>query len=84
METNYMTEEAALPRYRKKLSTVLAAAYVGLGKSTLDRSRVTGLIGNTPAPPHIKIGSRVLYDPDDLDAWLASNRRTSTSTPRQQ
>lgn len=78
-----MMEETALPRHRNKLSTLMAAAYVGLGKSTLDRSRVTGLIGNTPAPPHIKIGSRVLYDPEDLDAWLASNRRTSTSDTRQ-
>jgi hypothetical protein len=27
----------------------------------------------------IKLGRRVVYDPADLDAWLAAGRRRSTS-----
>ena len=41
---------------RKKLSTYEAAAYLGLGKSTLDKMRVTGI-----GPAFIKIGKRVVY-----------------------
>jgi excisionase family DNA binding protein len=59
---------------RKKLGTAGAADYLGLGKSTLDKARVHG-----GGPKFIKIGKRVLYDPDDLDAWLAQHKRTSTS-----
>jgi predicted DNA-binding transcriptional regulator AlpA len=59
---------------RKKLNTPQAAEYLGLGKSTLDKLRVTG-----GGPAYIKIGKRVVYDPADLDAWFAKHRRTSTS-----
>jgi len=34
-------------------------------------------------PPFIKIGKIVLYDVVDLDEWLASCRRRSTSDPVQ-
>ncbi len=51
----------------KKLDTVEAAEYLGLGKSTLDKLRVTG-----GGPAFIKIGKRVVYDPADLDAWICS------------
>lgn len=63
---------------RPKLNTEEAADYVGLGKSTLDKLRVFG-----GGPPYIKIGvgrGRVIYDPDDLDAWLVQNKRRSTSS----
>jgi predicted DNA-binding transcriptional regulator AlpA len=63
-----------LERYRKKLPTPEAAAYLGLGKSTLDKLRLTG-----GGPVFIKIGKRVVYDPADLDAWFAAHKRTSTS-----
>lgn len=59
---------------RPRLRTVAAAAYTGLAKSTLEKMRVRG-----DGCPFIRIGRAVLYDPDDLDAWLASNRRRSTS-----
>jgi hypothetical protein len=32
-------------------------------------------------PPFYKIGSRVLYDDADVDAWLAARRKTCTSDP---
>lgn len=59
---------------RPKLRTRDAAAYTGIAKSTLEKLRVTG-----GGCPYIRIGRVVLYDPDDLDRWLASHRRRSTS-----
>jgi excisionase family DNA binding protein len=71
------TEQSARPP-RKKLSTAEAAEYLGLGKSTLDKGR-TQKGASTGSIPYIKIGARVLYDPDDLDAYTARNKRRSTS-----
>jgi predicted DNA-binding transcriptional regulator AlpA len=59
---------------RKMLATKQAANYVGLGKSTLDKARLTG-----NGPCFIKIGRRVLYHPDDIDLWLNQHRQISTS-----
>lgn len=59
---------------RPKLRTAAAATYTGLAKSTLEKMRVRG-----DGCAFIRIGRAVLYDPDDLDAWLAANRRRSTS-----
>ncbi len=67
-----MTE--AIKNARKKLRTAEAAKYVGLGLSTIEKLRVFG-----GGPAYFKLGKSVVYDPDDLDAWMASNRRTSTS-----
>lgn len=51
-----------------------AAAHLGLSKSTLDKLRLTG-----GGPAFLKLGKVVVYDPADLDEWLASKRRHSTS-----
>jgi predicted DNA-binding transcriptional regulator AlpA len=59
---------------RKKLDTVEAADYLGLGKSTLDKLRLTG-----GGPAFYKVGARVVYEPADLDAWIAQHKRRSTS-----
>jgi predicted DNA-binding transcriptional regulator AlpA len=59
------------------LNTSEAAAYCRSAKSTFDKLRLTG-----GRPRYIKLGRRVVYDPADLDTWLASNRRTSTSEVR--
>jgi excisionase family DNA binding protein len=59
---------------RRKLRTAEAAEYVGIASSTLEKLRVTG-----GGATYIRIGRVVLYDPDDLDAWLAAHRRKSTS-----
>jgi len=62
------------PHHRRMLRTDDAAAYTGLSPSTLNKLRLTG-----GGPEYIKLGKSVVYDPADLDAWLASNRRSSTS-----
>jgi excisionase family DNA binding protein len=51
-----------------------AAELLRLSERTLERMRVTG-----DGPPFVKAGRRVLYRPDDIDAWIASRVRTSTS-----
>lgn len=54
--------------------TVEAARYLSLGKSTLAKHRCYGT-----GPIYQKIGRRVLYCAEDLDAWAAATRRSSTS-----
>ena len=59
----------------KRLTVAGAAEYVGLAVSTLNKLRMTNL-----GPRFLKISDRrVVYDSADLDAWLESRRRTSTS-----
>lgn len=41
---------------------------------TIQKERLLGT-----GPPFLKIGRLVRYDPDDLEAWLKSKRRRSTS-----
>lgn len=53
-----------------------AAAYLSLAPQTLAKMRWDG-----SSPPYFKIGRQVVYDPVDLDAWLAVRRRRSTSDP---
>ncbi|ANK89652.1 MULTISPECIES: helix-turn-helix transcriptional regulator [unclassified Rhizobium] len=59
---------------RPKLRTEQAGNYTGFAASTLEKMRLTGA-----GPTYIKVGKVVVYDPDDLDQWLAMHRRLSTS-----
>ncbi len=59
---------------KRRLRTAEAAAYCGCSKSTLEKLRCTG-----GGPAFIKLGRTVVYDTADLDAWLMSGRRLSTS-----
>ena len=58
----------------ERLSVAEAARYVGLSQSALDKARLTG-----DGPTFLKLCRRVVYDTADLDQWLASKRRKSTS-----
>jgi hypothetical protein len=51
-----------------------AARYLSLSPRTLEKLRVTGA-----GPQYFKMGRAVLYAIGDLEAWLAGNRRCSTS-----
>lgn len=51
-----------------------AAEYCHRGQSTLEKLRLTG-----EGPVFIKLGRRVVYRKSDLDEWLNSGRRRSTS-----
>ena len=59
---------------RRMLRTPEAASYCGSSSSTFEKLRLYG-----GGPAYVKLGRRVVYSPDDLDAWLVANRRISTS-----
>ncbi len=59
----------------RRISVSAAASYTGLAESTLNKLRMTGV-----GPRFLKVSARrVTYDTDDLDEWLVSKRRRSTS-----
>lgn len=51
-----------------------AAAYLGLSTSFLNKRRVYG-----GGPKYVKLGGRVAYRKEDLDEWVNSRVRESTS-----
>lgn len=59
---------------RPPLNNRCAALYSGLSEGYLNKLRVTG-----GGPTYIKVLGRVLYSPDDIDAWFESHKRQSTS-----
>jgi len=58
------------------LDTDQAAAYTTLTRKTLERLRWAG-----GGPVFIKLSGLVRYTTEDLDEWIASRRRRSTSDP---
>ncbi|CAO3425532.1 helix-turn-helix transcriptional regulator [Azospirillum doebereinerae] len=58
------------------LRTPEAARLLGLSGRTLEKHRVYGT-----GPRYRKIGGRVVYAVDDLQAWADQGLRTSTSDP---
>ena len=62
-------------KQKRVLRAPEAAAYTGLSKSTLAKRRLYG-----QPPAFLNLGGRAIgYAIDDLDAWLQSCRRQSTS-----
>lgn len=45
-----------------------SAEYIGLARGTLDNMRWRG-----EGPPFVRIGSRIVYRVEDLDAYLAAH-----------
>jgi hypothetical protein len=64
------------PLRPRLLTEKQAALYIGMSRSFLRQSRMNGKRENrTPGPPFLKIGRKVLYLAEDLDAWLLEHRR---------
>ena len=63
--------EGLPPRY---LRTPEAARFLGLSSRTLEKHRTYGT-----GPRYSKIGGRVVYAVDDLQAWVTRGEKTSTS-----
>lgn len=60
------------------LRTTEAAAYLGVGKSTLERARIDGT-----GPQFRRLGSKIItYAIGDLDAWASEQVHRSTSEPK--
>lgn len=64
------------PRF---LRTPEAARFLGLSGRTLEKHRTYGT-----GPSYRKLGGRVVYAIDDLQAWANRGSVTSTSDPRGQ
>ena len=62
------------PRF---LTTPEAAKRVGLSHRTMEKHRCYGT-----GPAYRKLGGRVVYAIDDLEAWTERGAVTSTSDPR--
>ncbi|MFN3859650.1 MAG: helix-turn-helix transcriptional regulator [Caulobacter sp.] len=63
-----------MPATAHRLPVQAAAEHLGLSVSTLNKLRVFG-----GGPVFLKLGRRVVYDLADLDRWLETKRRRSTS-----
>jgi len=63
--------EGIPPRY---LRTPEAARFLGLSGRTLEKHRTYGT-----GPRYSKIGGRVVYAVEDLQAWVTRGEKTSTS-----
>lgn len=61
------------PRY---LRTPEAARFLGLSSRTLEKHRTYGT-----GPRYSKIGGRVVYRLEDLQAWVELGAKASTSDP---
>jgi hypothetical protein len=59
-------------RSTEYLDVAVAAATLKLSRSTLNKWRLTG---------HLKLGRRVVYSRDTLEAWARGHERASTSDP---
>jgi hypothetical protein len=57
-----------------KRDTKDQAKHLGVKPKTLENWRSQGV-----GPPFFKLGSRVLYDDAETDAWLSARRRTGTA-----
>jgi hypothetical protein len=57
-----------------KRNEIDQAARMGIKPKTLANWRSLG-----SGPPFYKVGARVVYDDADVDAWLATRKRTSTT-----
>jgi predicted DNA-binding transcriptional regulator AlpA len=60
---------------QKGFSVREASIYTGISVSTLNKWRMHTNNG----PKYSKLGSRVIYPKDQLDAWMAQNLKSSTS-----
>ena len=63
----------------RTFDTSAAAQYTGISISTLNKLRIFG-----GGPVFIKYYRRVVYRKSDIDAWMNSKRRRSTSDMNEQ
>ncbi len=68
---------AAIPQIPPRhLRTPEAARFLGLSGRTLEKHRTYGT-----GPRYSKLGGRVVYRLDDLQAWVERGAKSSTSDP---
>jgi predicted DNA-binding transcriptional regulator AlpA len=69
-----VTNPTGLPQ--RYLRTPEAARFVGLSIRTLEKHRIYGT-----GPRYSKLGGRVVYSLEDLQTWVESGAKMSTSDP---
>ncbi len=75
MQDETLFNPLSRPPNHRLLTEKQAAPYIGMSRSFLRQSRMNGKRQNrTPGPLFLKIGRKVLYLVDDLDAWLLEHR----------
>ena len=61
-------------QFKHIMSEKEAAEYIGMSTSYLQKDRMNGILPNrVPGPRYAKVGRRIMYLRDDLDAWLHSH-----------
>lgn len=73
-----MTDLSIVSTARRRMKTKEAAAFLGLGESTLEKFRHYG-----GGPVYEKLGRSVVYDVNDLERWAAARKRANTTQPSQ-
>lgn len=73
VQTDQRSRSEIKPRY---LTTPDAAIHLSLSRRTLEKHRCYGT-----GPVYRKLGGKVVYAIDDLDAWAALGVRRSTADP---
>lgn len=66
-----------VPKFQSReplLDTTASSERLGVARQTMASWRLKGR-----GPQFIRLGRKVLYDPADLDAYVAANRHRSTS-----
>jgi hypothetical protein len=63
-----------MPHNSRRHRSRSAAKHIGMSSSWLAKRRMAGL-----PPAYLKLGKSVIYDEDELDRFLATCRRRSTS-----
>jgi len=59
---------------KRAMSEAQAAHYINMSRSYLRQDRMNGIRHNrTPGPRYVRIGRRIRYLKDDLDAWLEAH-----------
>lgn len=61
---------------KRGLSEEETAEYLGVSRSTLRQGRMNGQrVNRIPPPPFVRLGRKIVYLRDDLDAWLEEHRQ---------
>jgi len=70
MSSSVVNQEKQSPVLHEKA----AAQYIGMSVSFLQKDRMNGLLpGRMPGPRYAKLGKRIVYLREDLDAWLRAH-----------
>ena len=60
---------------RRLLTEAQAAEFLGVSRSFLRKSRMTGQVENhAEPPPFVKAGRMIRYILDDLESWIEKHR----------